>query len=875
MDAENKQRRQDVMERLRIRFTQYQKRQNEYLTRFMGNGPVKEERERQDTQLYQQRILNTRTSTKPRAKQDQGGKTSAIEQAYQSNAMGDPLILQQLKRRFDETFNQVQENEDYDDRGPSKTSRSDDEPPSDLSQYQQSNLLNNISRNMQVKCEQKDTNALSGILQKKPNDESVGHGIASLGNETSGEMLDASTTPTKDLPSSTIEATKTVTATVNQSSDTSVIPDAKTDSTTQSEKESDFKSSMQDQSNEVLQNGVSHATNEGNLADIILKDLENDFEDMLQNISDNNSSLPQTNTHSSAKTTTSQPKSKEKKENKNFNSTMNSTSTARGSEFPTSIPNMPNRRNTPPYPNGMGSMQIRTQGPSPLGIGPQIRRHLVDHIQGRGRQQSGPAPYGAVNNMPVREPLISGTQTKNPETMAKVQEHVLFKKQLQQRQMELMRQQLQQQMQQPYQQPTYQQQLMQIAQAAQHQQQHSPSPISPMMQSMSPHLQQQAFIQQNMSSPVPSPISTTPVLNRNPFQFPHDYNAYMSQQKQMQTYDGITNIQPQHDGATQIPMNYYQGPQQEPSPFPGRQAMPSQSSMPAPSMQSAAMRAMLTRDRIISPDTMPQGQMISGPVAGPSGSFPSHAPKQPPPQYSQNNFSPPSIPMERPQLQRSMSHPRNRLSHFSHPDGIQSYGVQSSVSMKSPGSLSMYPNMESSMYPIGAVASSIANGGQSSTNPSPARMSEGNFSNFQSYGPPNMNLTTALNSRTTISPTNWTQENHLQKQQTLQQMRMTMNSDYRMPMPKGPTVNLNSRSSTVGQVRKTPAQLEKQSSDITSMTPNSMMSPQRGPKILQGTSLKKETIMSDTPSQANNPSDDLESILSDPPENFDLVKLLG
>ena len=94
MDAENKQRRQDVMERLRIRFSQYQKRQNEYLTRFMGNGPVKEERERQDTQLYQQRILNTRANTKPRAKQDQGGKTSAIEQAYQSNAMGDPLILQ-------------------------------------------------------------------------------------------------------------------------------------------------------------------------------------------------------------------------------------------------------------------------------------------------------------------------------------------------------------------------------------------------------------------------------------------------------------------------------------------------------------------------------------------------------------------------------------------------------------------------------------------------------------------------------------------------------------------------------------------------------------------------------------------------------------
>ena len=108
MDADNKeQRRQDVMERLRIRFSQYQKRQNEYYTRYMGNGPVKEERERQDTQLYQQRILNTRANTKPRAKQDQSGKTSAIEQAYQSNTMGDPLILQVCI--IPETYQLVQE----------------------------------------------------------------------------------------------------------------------------------------------------------------------------------------------------------------------------------------------------------------------------------------------------------------------------------------------------------------------------------------------------------------------------------------------------------------------------------------------------------------------------------------------------------------------------------------------------------------------------------------------------------------------------------------------------------------------------------------------------------------------------------------------
>ena len=731
---------------------------------------------------------------------------------------------------------------------------------------------------MQVKCEQKDPNVVSGLLQKKPADEKVGQIMSNLGNEASGEILDSSTTVNKDLPSSVSEATKTVT--VNQSSNTTIKSDAKPEPMTHPEKESDFvKPNIRDKPGEVLQNGVSHVNNEGNLTDIILKDLENDFEDMLQNISDNNSSVSQTPTNNSVKATISQPKSKEKKESKSLNNNMMNNSIARSSEFPTSVPNMATLVNTPPYPNGIGNLQMRPHGPSPMGIGPQIRRHLVDHIQGRGRQQVGPAPYGPMNSMPVREPLVTGTQTKNPETMAKVQEHVLFKKQMQQRHMEIMRQQVQQQMPQPYQQPTYQQQLMQMAQAAQHQQQHSPSPMSPMMQSMSPHLQQQAFIQQNISSPVPSPISTTPVLNRNPFQFPHDYNAYMNQQKQMQAYDGMGNMQSQHDGTTQLPVNYYQGPQQEPSPYPGRQPIPNQSNMHAPNMQSAAMRAMLTRDRMISPDAMPQGKMLQGTIVGPPGSFPSQAPKQPPPQYTQTNFSPPSIPMERPQLQRSMSHPRNRLSHFSHPDDIQSFGAQSSVSMKSPGSLPMYPNMENNMYPMGAVASSIANGGQPNTNPVPTRMSEGNFSNFQSYGPPNMNLTTALNSRTTMSPTNWAHESHLQKQQTLQHMRMNMNSEYRMPLSKGPTVNLSSRPSTVGQTRRTPAQfgvpVEKQSSDIVNMAPNSMMSSQRGPKIPQGASMKQEPVIPNTSSQANNPSDDLESILSDPPENFDLVKLLG
>ena len=728
-----------------------------------------------------------------------------------------------------------------------------------------------------MKTEQKDPNAVTGLPQNKPIQVM---NITSLGNETAGEILDASTAVTKELPSSSSEAIKPASSNVNQTVNTTVLQDTKKESTTRTDKESEFgKSTVRDKKGEVMQNGVTHVNSEGNLTDIILKDLENGFEDMLQNISDNSSSsVSQTPTSSTVKTTNSQPKSKEKKESKNLNNNnMMNPSMTRGNEFPTSVPNMANLGSAPPYPNGVGNMQLRPQVPSPMGIGPQIRRHLVDHIQGRGRQQVGPAPYAAMNSMPVREPLVAGTQTKNPETMAKVQEHLLFKKQMQQRQMEMMRQQMQQQMPQPYQQPTYQQQLMQMAQAAQQQQQHSPSPMSPMMQSLSPHLQQQAFMQQNMNSPVPSPMSTTPVLNRNPFQFPHDYNAYMNQQKQMQAYDGMGNMPSQHDGTTQMPMNYYQGPQQDP--FPGRQPMPNQSNMHAPTMQSAAMRAMLTRERMMSPDSMPQGQILQGPVVGPPGSFPSQPPKQPPPQYTQNNFSPPNIPLERPQLQRSLSHPRNRLSHFSHPDEMQSYNAQPSVSMKSPGTLPMYPNMDNNMYTMGATASSIANGGQPNTNAIPTRMTESSFSNFQSYGPPNMSLTTAMNSRTTMSPTNWAHENQLQKQQTLQHMRMNMNSEYRMPLSKGPTVNLNSRPNNVGQSRRTPAQftspIEKQSSDVPNMAPNQMMSPQQGPKVSLGTTLKQEPIVPDSSSQPSNPSDDLESILSDPPENFDLVKLLG
>ncbi len=95
MEDNKEQRRQDVLERIRLRFSQYQKRQTEFWTRFASTGPVKEERDRQDTQLYQQRILNARANSKPRPKQDQSAKNSASEGAYPPpNTMGDTLILQ-------------------------------------------------------------------------------------------------------------------------------------------------------------------------------------------------------------------------------------------------------------------------------------------------------------------------------------------------------------------------------------------------------------------------------------------------------------------------------------------------------------------------------------------------------------------------------------------------------------------------------------------------------------------------------------------------------------------------------------------------------------------------------------------------------------
>lgn len=752
--------------------------------------------------------------------------------------------------------------------------------------YQQgNNILNNLPRAMQVKADPNDLPLGQGIPQQKPAEDNAGPVNPQLVQEQPGEILDSAPgmdSLSKDQPHSSNDnaqivtsisqlAQKANTVTATSSSDSTGLGD---------------KNTKRSNNSEILQNGVSHTSNDRDLNDIILKDWDNDFEDMLKNISDNTPSTATEPTSSNnSKTTSSQPKTREKKETKNLNNGMLSPPMSRVNEFPvnSNLPQVSSLGNAPPYHNSVGGIQMRPQVPSPMSLGPQIRRHLVDHIQGRGRQQIGPSPYAAMGGIPMRESLVTGSQTKNPETMAKVQEHLLLKKQMQQRQMEIVRQQqMQQQMQQPYQQQTYQQQLIQMAQAAQQQQQQpSPSPMSPMMQSLSPHMQQQAFMQQNMNSPVPSPMSATPHLSRNPFQFPHDYNAYISQQKQMQGFEAMGSMPSSHEGNAQIPMNYYQGQQQEPH-FTMRQQIASQGVMRPTVMQSAVtMRAMLARERMLPSEAMSSGQMMPGPL-GPPGSFQPQPPKAPPPQYSQNNFSPPSIPLERPQLQRSLSHPRNRLSHFSHPDDMQSVNGQTNVSLKSPGSLPMYPSGDNGMYPVGGTASTITNGGQQNTNQSAGRMSDNSFSNFQSYGPPNMNLTNAMNSRTTMSPKTWAHESQLQKQQTLQQIRMNMNPDYRVPTPKGPTVNLSSRPSNVGQNRRTPAQfsspMEKMHTEIPSMSSDSGMPMQQVPTTALANSLKQEPMMSETlrPPQTNDPSDDLESILSDPPENFDLVKnLLG
>ena len=99
------QRRNDLLERLRKRFHQYQKRQNDYIGRFVSNEPMKEERERQENQMYHQKIANLRPNSKPprSIKQEQTGKNSLNDTGFGSANMGDPYILQVSSNLFDIT----------------------------------------------------------------------------------------------------------------------------------------------------------------------------------------------------------------------------------------------------------------------------------------------------------------------------------------------------------------------------------------------------------------------------------------------------------------------------------------------------------------------------------------------------------------------------------------------------------------------------------------------------------------------------------------------------------------------------------------------------------------------------------------------------
>eukprot|EP00794_Sanderia_malayensis_P007095 gene7095-7898_t len=919
MEDNKEQRRQDVLERIRLRFSQYHKRQNEFWTRFTNNGAVKEERERHDTQLYQQRILNARANSKPRPKQDQAGKNSTTEGAYPpANTMGDTLILQQLKRRFDETFNQAQTNEEFEDRSPNKTARSDEEQRPDLaSNYQQNNVINNMpKRTIQVKTNPNELplgSSLGASKQKQSDD--ISGGPASQRNshlqEKEAELTDGSTRKdsiAEEPPHPGRNNSPNVSSNCHAKQKTSTMSSVKADSNVLDQSNKDFTAGENmSNNNNLLKNGISHISNDGNLTDM-LKDWENDF-DIFPNISENTSptTTNESLTDNTSKTTTVTTKARERKDakNSNNNNNLNSHPLSHSGTFPISsgLQQQNSLGNAPPYPNNVAGGQMTPQVASPMGIGPQIRRYLVNHIQGRGRQQMGPGSFPNMAGMPVRDSMIAAPQAKNPETIAKVQEHLLIKKQMQQQQMQQMaRQQMQHSMQQPYQHQTYHQQLMQMAQAAQQQQQQQrqqqPSP-SPIMQSMSSHMQQQAaFMQQNMTSPVPSPMSSTPHMNRNPFQFPQDYNAYMNQQKQMPGFDGMGSMQPMRDNENQMPMGFF--PKQEPSQFPIRQQMPpSQNNMLHAGMQPNAIRGMFPRDRMFQGEGMPPGQMMQSPL-GPPQNFQSQVPKPPPPQYPQNNFSPPVASLERQQLQRSMSNSRNRLSHFSHPEELQNMNMQSSPALKSPGNLPMYQSPDNNMFSpmannvpsMGSMVQQQQHNTPSSVPPPP----DNNFSSYQNFGPPNMNVANAMSSATatSLNPTNWPDEGQMPKQPNIQQLRSNMNPDYRVPPSKGPpSVNLMNRQMSLDQARRingpfSPGQMDTTSPDITQLPVNSMtqsqQQQQQQPKLSRASlpsnfKQQPQQAAQETSlrlSQMPNESDDLESLLSDPPENFDLVKnLLG
>ncbi len=806
------------------------------------------------------------------------------------------FILQQLKRRFDQTFNQAQANEDFEERSPNKTARSDeDQQRTELTPaYQQGNVINNLPRNIQIKTDPNEL-ALGPTSLPQPKSEDVGTTIPqrnSHAQEQKGEIMEETKAldglaEEKPHPGNKNNPIVSANCHANQQANTAPV---KSDSL---EHSSEFPPDSNRTDSNSLKNGISHIPNDGHLTDM-LKDWENDFDEIFPNISDANPTTssesvpPNSNTKSVAPAT----KTKERKESKNNNNNnVNSHPLSHSNPFPmaSGIQQQNNLGSAPPYPNTVASGQMRGQAPAPMGIGPQIRRYLVDHIQGRGKQQMGPGSFGNMGGMPIRDSVVTNSQTKNPETIAKVQEHLMIKKQMQQRQMQMVRHQMQQQqLQQPYQQQTYQQQLIQMAQAAQQQQQ--PQPPSPMLQAMSPHIQQQAFMQQNMTSPVPSPMNSTTHMPRNPFQFPHDYNAYMNQQKQMQAFEGMGNMQSPQENDSQMGMNFFPGPKQEPSPYPVRQAMPSQSNMHPSGMQPNAIRGMFQRDRGFPADGMPHGQMMQGHL-GPPQNFQPQVPKPPPPQYMQNNFSPPASSLERQQLQRSMSNARNRLSHFSHPDEMQTANPQSNPVVKSPGSLPMYQGQggDNSMFtPMGGNMPSIGNATPQRNNhlTLSQQLSDNSFNNYgQNYGPPNMNIASPMSSaNSSLSPSNWAEEGQMQKQH-LQQMRMNMNPEYRQPISKGPSINLSSsRQMSMEQNRRMPAPfsppVEKISTDGAQLPGSTVPAqPQKAPRVSASNSFKmQQTSAQDNMrlSQVPNESDDLESLLSDPPENFDLVKnLLG
>ena len=778
-----------------------------------------------------------------------------------------------MKRRFDQTFNQtVHDSEDLEETLGNKTARTDDHRNDLVTQFQPTNVMNTMN------VTKTDPGTIEDSIHQKNISTKVEQGAAISQHEQASHILQV----TGDSIDGTIgmdEPAEEQALNNNPIVSSSAHSNPKGSTDTSTSKMSTANHDSDSTSRSTKESSVVNGLVDDNLPLDIIKDWDA-FEDVFRHISEeSNSSSSAANNHNNVRTAQSRPENSKPKEQPtakprerrehvkssgSSSSSLGSPSAAHTFQSNTAA-NTGSVRVTSSSPyqtNFVGTAQMRSQMQVPAPMMPgqaNLRSYLAQHLH-QNKQLGN--HYAGHTSLPGPE-MPQRTRAH----LAQLQEHVR-RRQLQQQQqmqrrqhMEMVRQQISQQMQQPY-----QQELMRMAQAAQHQQRlAAPQTMSP----ISPHLQQ-SFPQQPLPSPMSSPMPHTPQINssQNPFQFPNDFNSYMNH-KQIQGFDGMGNIQAPPDGNSQMPANFYSLQQQDHSPFsPGKPLTPNS---PHPSNpQGPSFRAILARERMRASNMMPPPQPMQNPMQGPQGTFDGPG-TRPPPQYAASNFQPVSTPLDSQQIQNSLSvgqRNTNRLSHFNatHPDEL---------SMKASGGLSMYGGGDNLYSPLNGPNPSV------STIPS-GQLTDNLSTNASSYPPPNMNANNIVNMARTsnISPSgSWGNDLQMSKQQVLQQRLNNLQPDFG-PVSKGPSLNAHVRQN-INHERPLPTPYSSQGQSIPNMT---QMSNSSIPTSYR-TSLSKQTLgipktempMPDTLGmpQRSNDSEDIESLLSNPPENFDLVQMLG